>query len=57
MEFKMSTSKSSYMIFSRKKEDFKDIELLLHGKPLEQVKSFKYLGMWLDGRYTWKKTY
>ena len=53
--FKMSTSKSSYMIFSRKKEDFKDIKLLLYGKPLEQVKSFKYLGMWLDGRYTWKK--
>ncbi|XDV19448.1 hypothetical protein PO909_024918 [Leuciscus waleckii] len=53
--FKMSTSKSSYMIFSRKKEDFKDIKLLLYGKPLEQVKSFKYLGMWLDGRYTWNK--
>jgi len=52
--FKMSTSKSCFMIFSRKK-DFKEIELVLYGKPLEQVKTFKYLGMWLDGRYTWKK--
>ncbi len=25
-------------------------------QPLEQVKVYKYLGMWLEGRYTWKKT-
>ncbi len=50
----MSTSKSCYMSIG-KREDYKDIELLLYGKPLEQIQVFKYLGMWLDGRYTWKK--
>lgn len=37
--FKMSTSKSCFMLFSKKNKVSKDIELLLYGKSLEQVRS------------------
>lgn len=44
----MSTSKSCFMLFSKKNVS-KNIDLLLYGKSPEQVKVFKYLGIWLDG--------
>lgn len=43
------------MIFSRKKKVSGDIKLSIYGKSLEEVKEFKYLGIWLDSRYTWTK--
>ena len=28
--------------------------LTLYSKPMEKVKAFKYLGLWIDKKYTWK---
>ena len=30
--------------------------LTLYSKPMEKVKAFKYLGLWIDEKYTWKST-
>ena len=50
--FKMSTSKSCYMVVTNKRKI--DIEkLTLYGQPLERVTEFKYLGLWLDCKYLW----
>ena len=51
--FKISTSKSCYMYLTRKKK-IEERTILLYGQPMEKVKEFLYLGMWVDERCTWK---
>lgn len=51
--FKLSTSKSCHMIFTRKKGIDKQ-KLQLYGHNMETVDHFKYLGIWLDQKGTWK---
>lgn len=51
--FKISVSKSCYMLVTKKKIDNKQV-LTLYSKPMERVRVFKYLGLWIDDKYTWK---
>ncbi len=51
--FKLSSSKSCHMLFTRKKGIDKQY-LELYGHNMETVDCFKYLGMWLDQKGTWK---
>ena len=51
--FKLSVSKSCYMIFS-KKRGVGNQNLTLYGQNMERVDHFKYLGVWLDEKGTWK---
>ncbi len=51
--FKLSSSKSCHMLFTRKKGIDKQ-NLKLYGHNMETVDCFKYLGMWLDQKGTWK---
>lgn len=53
--FKMSTSKSSCMYFTRKRVIPEHQKLVLYNTVLEQVKSVKYLGVWFDSGYRWEK--
>lgn len=50
--FKISTSKSNYMIFGLKRKSPAST-LNMYECPLERVKVFKFLGMWMDERLTW----
>ena len=52
--FKVSASKSKFMVFGNKRK-VPEVGLTLYGAPLERVKMFKFLGMWLDERMTWKR--
>uniref|UniRef100_A0A3Q3BK07 ribonuclease H n=1 Tax=Kryptolebias marmoratus TaxID=37003 RepID=A0A3Q3BK07_KRYMA len=51
--FKLSASKSCFMVVTNKR-NIDTGTLTLYGQPLERVKDFKYLGLWLDNYYTWK---
>jgi len=46
-----NVSKCKVMVFNRKAAS---PALLLDGKGLEEVKQYKYLGVWFDGRVSWK---
>ena len=50
--FRISTAKSNFMIFGYKKK-IPDLRVTMYGCPLERVKEFKYLGLWMDERLTW----
>ena len=50
--FRVSASKSNYMIFGSKRT-LPEHGLTIYGAPLERVKVFKFLGVWLDERLTW----
>jgi len=52
--FKISTEKTKYMIFGCKKKMPTQM-LQINNMNIEKVKYFKFLGMWLDERMTWKK--
>ena len=51
--FKLSVNKSCYMIITNKRK-VNNVNLTLYGQPLQKVSVFKYLGLWLDNKYTWK---
>ena len=51
--FKISIEKSCYMLVTKKKI-VNGQGLTLYSKPMEKVKAFKYLGLWIDEKYTWK---
>ena len=51
--FRISSSKSQYMVFGFKRK-IPDLNLVMNGHPLERVKVFKFLGLWMDERLTWK---
>ena len=51
-DFRVSASKSNYMIFGSKRK-LPERGLTIYGAPLERVKVFKFLGVWLDERLTW----
>ena len=51
--FKLSVNKSCYMIITNKRK-VNNVNLTLYGQPLQKVSEFKYLGLWLDNKYTWK---
>lgn len=50
--FRISTAKSNFMIFGHKKK-IPELSILLNGRPIERVKEFKFLGVWMDERVTW----
>ena len=50
--FKISALKSKYMVFGFKRK-LPNTELKIYGSPLEKVKVFKFLGVWLEERMTW----
>ncbi len=54
--FKLSPSKSSHMLFTRKKGIDKH-NLKLYGHNMETVDGFKYLGMCLDQKGYMESTY
>lgn len=51
--FKFSIPKTKVMFFTRKKIPEND-KVLLYNQSIEREKKFKYLGMWLDERLTWR---
>lgn len=51
--FKMSTRKSCYMMFTKKRKCLGE-RLTLYEQPMVKVNEFKNLGLWLDSRCTWK---
>lgn len=51
--FKISTSKSCYMVFTNKRKCHVE-KLFLYQQPMEKVNEFKYLGLWFDSKYTRK---
>ena len=51
--FKMSVTKSCYMLFTRKKK-VDNVQLKLYGHNMERVSEFKYLGLWFDEKCLWK---
>lgn len=50
--FKLSVEKTKVVLFTKKKI-IDNIEVKMYEQKLEQVKSFKFLGMWLDTKLTW----
>ena len=51
--FKLSLSKSCFMILTNKKIlDAQNIQL--YGESMEKVEKFKYLGIWLVQKGTWR---
>lgn len=50
--FKISTSKSKYMIFGLKRKS-PGFTLNMYDCPLERVKVFKFLGVWMEERLNW----
>ena len=50
--FRISTAKSNFMVFGYKRK-IPDLTVSMYGRPLERVKEFKFLGLWLDERLTW----
>ena len=57
---KFSTSKTKYMIFTKRHinlqsidDDEPDLTLNFYGESLELVKQYKYLGLWFDPTLTW----
>lgn len=53
--FKISTSKSCYMMFTNKRKCH-DGKLTLYQQPMEKVNEFKYLGLWFDSKWKTHKT-
>ncbi len=51
--FKISTSKSCYMMFTNKHKCHVE-KLTLYQQPMDKINEFKYLGLWFDSKYTWK---
>jgi len=51
--FKISTSKSCYMIFTNKRK-YQVEKLSLYQQPMEKVNEFKYLGLWFDHKNSHK---
>ena len=51
--FRISSSKSKFMIFGNKRK-IPALNILLYDCPVERVKEFKFLGLWMDERLTWK---
>uniref|UniRef100_A0A8C2IDK7 ribonuclease H n=1 Tax=Cyprinus carpio TaxID=7962 RepID=A0A8C2IDK7_CYPCA len=51
---KFSVSKTQYMLFTKNKRN-EHLELKLYDQILERVPVFKYLGLWFDGKLTWKR--
>lgn len=50
---KFSTQKSNVMFFTRKKVA-DNHKLFIYSQTLERVMKFKYLGVWMDEKHTWK---
>uniref|UniRef100_A0AAQ4RRK9 Reverse transcriptase domain-containing protein n=1 Tax=Gasterosteus aculeatus aculeatus TaxID=481459 RepID=A0AAQ4RRK9_GASAC len=51
--FRMSVTKSCFMVYSRRRVG--EVRLHMYGQELGRVLEFKYLGLWFDGRLTWRK--
>ena len=51
--FRISTSKSKFMIFGCKRK-IPVLNIYLYDCPLERVNVFKFLRVWMDERLTWK---
>lgn len=52
--FKLSVEKSETVFFFTRKRIGEDISLKLYGQELKKVKAFKFLGILVDERITWK---
>ena len=51
--FKFSIQKSKVMYFTRKKVP-RNLKIMLYNQKLERGEKFKYLGVWFDGKLSWK---
>ena len=51
--FRISTSKSKFMKFGYKRK-IPVLNISLYDCPLERVNAFKFLGVWMDEKLTWK---
>ncbi len=51
--FKLSVTKTQVICFSRQHKII-PLSLKLYGQPMEQVKAVRFLGVWFDGKLTWK---
>ncbi len=51
--FKVSVSKSKYVVFGFKREK-QEQGLKIYNIPIERVKSVKFLGVWFEERMTWR---
>lgn len=53
--FKIPQTKILLYDFYKKKKSNYETGLSLYNKTIEKVKENKYLGLWLDEKYTWRK--
>ena len=51
--FRFSVDKTKSIMFTRKRGI--DIEIKMYGQSIEQVKVFKFLGVWFDAKLTWNE--
>lgn len=52
--FKLSVPKTQVICFSKSPKT-SELGLKMYGQALEQVKTVKFLGMWMDSRLTWRQ--
>lgn len=52
--FKISTGKTTAILFSKYKKDTKDIKLYIHGEQIAINSTVKFLGVVFDQRLTWR---
>ena len=51
----LNIQKSKQMIITRKKHPVPSVIMILNGKPLELVSSYRYLGVWITSDLSWTK--
>jgi len=52
LKLEINTEKTKFMIFDTKNNN---IKIRIKGKSIEKVNNYKYLGLWLDNKLTFKK--
>lgn len=52
--FQSSMEKTKIMFFTKKKTGA-NVQLTLYGNNLEKVKCFRFLGVYIDSRLTWRE--
>ena len=54
-KLKFNHAKSKTLLIDRRNTDYDGFQLVFNDDPLEMVKEIKYLGVFLDSKFNWKK--